>query len=152
MKKNKVKKVPKCTIKKKPKLKSVKWLKTKLWELTSKYVRYSAIESDGLVQCVTCYRRLLPTEIHAGHFQPKKRGLNIYFDLRNIHPQCPQCNMFERGRLATYAVYMVKTYGEGILEELERASHETVKWHRSGFEERIEDLKNKLNEVSTQSE
>lgn len=57
--------------------------------------------------------------MHAGHYIPKSLGLSIYFEERNVHPQCAGCNTFRHGNLTAYALALKKKYGEGILEELD---------------------------------
>ena len=40
------------------------------------------------------------------------------------HHNCVGCNMFNQGRLDVYALNLVKEYGAGILEELQKIKHE----------------------------
>ena len=85
----------------------------------SQYVRLTNARDDGMVQCITCGKRLFRTEIQNGHY--KKRNRYKYrFDIRNCHPQCEKCNLRENGNYRNYHIYMVNTYGE----ELERSIRE----------------------------
>ena len=79
----------------------------------SQYIRLMNARDDGMVQCVTCGKRLFRTEIQNGHY--KKRSAYKYrFDPINCHPQCDQCNVFLNGNYRNYHIYMVNTYGEEI--------------------------------------
>jgi len=58
----------------------------------------------------------------AGHF--KGRGIGggsgVYYDERNIHLQCKPCNGFRGGAPQEYEQFIIKKYGEKVLEELNR--------------------------------
>lgn len=58
----------------------------------------------------------------AGHF--KGRGIGgssgAYFDERNIHLQCKQCNGFKQGAYKEYEQFIIETYGAEMLDELNR--------------------------------
>jgi len=77
----------------------------------------------------------------AGHYIAKTHGLSIYFEERNVHPQCTACNRFRRGNLTSYAIALRKRYGETILEELDAIKHQTRKFSVSDYEELIEKYK-----------
>ena len=131
--------------KKKP---SISTLKKKLWKLTSEYVRKKASNSqDGTAKCVTCGAVRPYKELQAGHFIPKALGTAIYFDLRNIHPQCYRCNINLGSNGPEYFRYMQDTYGDGVIDDLRRLSRTTLKLYASDYEEMIEDMKEKLNEL-----
>ena len=46
-------------------------------------------------------------------------ALAIYFEERNVHPQCAECNLTLQGNQYRYAIFLLKTYGPTILEELD---------------------------------
>ena len=48
-------------------------------------------------------------------------------DEQNTHPSCRRCNRSMHGNLQLYALYLQRTYGVEILEELERAKRTIVK-------------------------
>ena len=58
----------------------------------------------------------------AGHF--KGRGIGggsgAYFDERNIHLQCKQCNGFKQGAYPEYEQFLIDKYGPEIIDELNR--------------------------------
>lgn len=99
---------------------TTKSLKTKLWKLVSEYVRKSEADWRGLTECYTCGARKPWTEMNAGHFKHN----TLDFDLRNLKPQCPQCNLFKHGKLDVYGVRLVKEHGLAWVKKLEKDSIE----------------------------
>ena len=134
--------------KKKPKGKVLKTLKTKLWALTSEYIRRKYADEYGYVSCVTCgVTRLWNDGIQAGHFIPKVQGLSIYFEEENIHPQCMPCNVFKGGNYRAYTLFMIDTYGREKIEELEELAKVPLKISIPEYEEMIIEMKEKLGEL-----
>lgn len=90
--------------------------KLRAWKALSKHVRTEE------PFCVTCGK---PTT-EAGHYEPngernKSLGGNmLWYDRRNIHGQCSSCNRFgsRQVMMTAYSIFLVTTYGEGILQEL----------------------------------
>lgn len=120
-----------------------KTLKQKAWEHCSRYIRlrdaldyckrmridtsqFNSIK-DLPVQCCTCERVKSWSRMDAGHF--KGRGLGggsgAYFDERNINSQCKRCNAFEGGRQLEYRQFILKKYGQQVIDQLE-IKHRTV--------------------------
>jgi len=130
--------------KKKKRAPSLAKLRETLWSLTSRYVRLSH-SRDGWCRCVTCGITKPWQELHAGHFVPQARGNAVRYDLRNIAPQCFRCNISLGGNPSAYAVYMLDTYGEAVVRELEQRAHGTVKFNRADYERMIADITEKLN-------
>ena len=60
-----------------------------------------------------------------GHFISKSSGgvSGVYFDERNVHLQCGQCNAFEQGAYAEYEKFMIDLYGRTIVEDLWKKHH-----------------------------
>lgn len=69
------------------KIQSVKTLKNNAWTLFSKYIRLKDANFQGYVKCVTCNVYRPYKEMHAGHYIHGKTK-TLYFDERNVHPQC----------------------------------------------------------------
>jgi len=130
-------------VKTKKKKVKVSALKKKLWKLTSLYVRLEN-SSNGYVNCVSCGRNMHWKESQAGHFVPKAQGNSIYFDLRNIHPQCYRCNINLGGNQVEYFVYMENKYGREVIEELRALSKTTLKITVSDYNEMIIEMKDRL--------
>lgn len=133
---------------KKKRLPSLKKLRDTLWELTSRYVRLSRAGSNGYCACVTCGAVLPWQELQAGHFVPKARGNAVKYDLRNIAPQCHRCNISLGGNPSAYAVWMLDTYGEAVVRELEQRAHGITIFRRSDYDRMIADISEKMAELT----
>lgn len=108
-----------------------KTAKKEAWKWCSKYIRLrDAIEYQekcpeitfGYVKCCTCSRIVIWNKnCDAGHFIPKSRGglSGVYFDERNIHAQCKDCNGFHQGRQVEYKEFMLEKYGQDVIDKLE---------------------------------
>ena len=55
-----------------------------------------------------------------GHYISRSSGgvSGVYFDERNVHLQCKTCNGFKQGASQEYREFIVKKYGENMLDEL----------------------------------
>ena len=78
----------------------------------SRFIR----QRDG-GQCYTCPNRNDPKKMQNGHFVPRQY-LSTRYDEVNNHCQCYACNMLYGGQPDTYALNLVRDYGEGIVEKL----------------------------------
>lgn len=73
---------------------------------------------DKDLPCISCGR--FHSEVwHAGHYRSRGSAPHLALDLRNIHKQCPQCNMHLHGNLIEYRKGLVKKMGESFVMELE---------------------------------
>ena len=101
-------------------------------EYLSKYILLrDAIEdhidrSFAYVKCRTCGKIMdrFSNSSHAGHFRSKGKGggSGVYYDERNVHAQCNDCNKWEQGNMAEYYPFMQNKYGQKVIDEL-RAKH-----------------------------
>lgn len=91
------------------------------WGWFSKWLRLSS-SKKGFCTCYTCGAIKHWKDTDAGHYI-KRQHKALMFDERNVKPQCKKCNQFEGGRQDDFAVHLIKDYGEGILQELDR-----IKW------------------------
>ena len=55
--------------------------------------------------------------MQAGHFVSGRHN-SLIFDERNIHPQCMMCNYNNQGEQYKYGLFMLKTYGQKVIDEL----------------------------------
>lgn len=80
---------------------------------------------DIIGVCCTCGTVKQWFRMDAGHF--KGRGLGggsgTYFDERNVHLQCKQCNGFQGGRVQDYEKFIIEKYGQRVLDELNIKHH-----------------------------
>lgn len=110
------------------KLPNPKTLKLRAWKALSRLVR------DEEPYCVTCGR---PTT-EAGHYEPNGErnqslgGNMLWYDRRNIHGQCAYCNRFgsRQVMMTAYSIFLEKTYGDGILQELKKLRNTPKVWTR----------------------
>lgn len=125
--------------------KSIAKIKKKADRTFSRYIRLKNSVA-GYCSCVTCGTRKPIKNIQAGHYIPRNI-LSTRFDEENVHPQCVGCNMFNKGRLDEYAVYLEKNYEIGILQRLHNKKHELVKITYSEYEEMIDKWEDEINDL-----
>lgn len=108
--------------------------KAETWRLFSLYIRYrDSLKTTGTLTecaCVTC-GRVKPTRarngIQAGHFYPGRHNAIIY-DRRNCAGQCIWCNRDLKGNWPAYYDFMLRTYGQAVIDELKARDREVVSW------------------------
>ena len=127
-------------MKKKSKKSPYKKLYNECWKLMSLYVRTKGAMSSGYNTCVTCGVIKHFKELHAGHY--KHRVLD--FDELNINPQCSQCNTFNHGKADEYYIFLVKKYGQKMVNDLRVRAKNFVKYSYTELEEIKKDLENKI--------
>jgi NinG protein len=109
--------------------------KKKAWSALSKAVRYAHAYDGDNCSCVTCGQTKHWKEQQAGHFIPKAQGNAIYFEICNVHPQCYRCNINLGGNGAEYYPYMLKTYGQGMIDRLKEKQQTIVKFKTYDYED-----------------
>jgi len=97
------------------------------WEYCKRYAigiqRFSRVE-DLFVKCCTCGKVLPWYRTDAGHYigRGMRGSSGAYFDERNVHAQCKQCNAFKGGAPREYEDYLRKKYdkedGDDIINTL----------------------------------
>lgn len=107
--------------------------KGRAWQKFSLYIRTrDCLKTTGTLEgglCVTCNKwspRLGYRCLQAGHFVPGRTGA-ILFDERNCHAQCGVDNVYKHGAPHEYWLFMEKTYGREIIDELLANRNITVK-------------------------
>lgn len=130
----------------KKKSKSLGQLKREFDTVFSKYIRLK-YSKNGMVQCVTCGKWAKIKAMQAGHYI-SRTYLSTRFDERNVHPQCMSCNVFKKGNLDEYAIWLIGTYGEGILEELNKKKWETRRYTRFEYEMFVKIYKDKIKKLN----
>ncbi len=122
-------------------------LKKKLWEVFSIYIRRRDADKNGMVSCVTCGAKKHWKDLDAGHYNPKTDGLSMYFEEKNVHPQCTYCNRFRHGNCQPYALYLIQRYGPDILKELNWKKNQLTKITEIDYVRLIELYKYKIKEL-----
>lgn len=129
-------------MKTKVKHKSVSKLKKKAWEIFSLYI---SLRDGG--KCFTCDKIADPKEMQAGHYVSRTWS-NLLFDEKNVHCQCPCCNIFKKGNMDVYALRLQAKYGDGILKELSKQKTEHH-FTPSELEQIIEHYKSAVTRLTT---
>jgi hypothetical protein len=106
------------------KRKTVGQWKKKCWDLFSEIIRYRDCTEGVYGNCVTCGARKHFSELQAGHFIPGRHN-SILFDMRGCHAQCYHCNIGLKGNPIKYYKFMLKKYGQTVIDELEELDKQT---------------------------
>jgi len=106
-------------------------LKNNAWGIFSKYIRQKYAK-NGKVQCITCESWFDFKKIHAGHFIPGRHNA-VLFDERNVHPQCYVCNVLFGGNGPKYYKFMLKKYGQDVIDELENLDRSIKKYSSEDY-------------------
>jgi hypothetical protein len=131
-------------MKKKP---SFKQLKKKLDAVFSQWIRLKDSTSDGLAVCVSCHAVKSWKEQQCGHYV-SRTYLATRWDERNSAVQCMPCNVWKRGNYPAYTLYMLRKYGQEVIEELEALRHKPFKVTAADLEEKIEYFNRKVCELA----
>jgi 5-methylcytosine-specific restriction endonuclease McrA len=125
---------------------SVKKLKSDLWDLFSEYIRRKDADENGYATCVTCGATKHWKEQQAGHFVSRSHGAT-FVDPHNVHVQCYRCNMTLKGNMIAYHDFMLKTYGQGEIDRLQRIARFTHKWKVYELQNLIKQTQEQLQEA-----
>lgn len=118
-------------------------LKNKLDKVFSEWIRRRHATSKGDAVCVSCHAVKPWKQMQAGHYVSRVH-LATRWDDRNAHVQCGSCNVLRRGNYSEYTEFMLRKYGPGIIEDLNRKKRAMVKYTISDLESFIEDYKVRL--------
>ena len=112
--------------------------KQTLDNLVSKCVRLMAADKEGFAQCVTCKLFFFWTEMDCGHFQ-KRANTTTRYDLKNLGPQCKNCNRHNGGENELFAEFVDKHHGAGTADILRAKARQEERYYP--FEEEIKKWK-----------
>lgn len=93
------------------------YMKYTLDPLFSRYIRLKEAKGCDYCRCVSCGAIKKLEDLDAGHYVSREKWATKY-DCRNVHSQCKQCNRFKEGSKPQYTVFLMATYGDGIIREL----------------------------------
>ena len=112
-------------------VKTLSSAKREAWAVFSRYIRLrDCLETTGSPdwgECITCDNQFEFKNLDAGHFIPGRHNGNLFSE-RGVHAQCRSCNRFGNGRQLEYRRQIIKLYGEGADEELEKEAGETKRY------------------------
>lgn len=118
-------------------------LKKRLDKVFSEYIRRTKAKNEICI-CVTCGKRDHYKEMDAGHYV-SRRHLSTRFDERNVWPQCKSCNRFNEGRKDEYALFLIRTYGDDILQELKELKDKPA--YNFPYEDKIKEYRKTLKDL-----
>lgn len=132
----------------KKKTKTISQLKKELDQIFSVFIRRRDADWEGMNYCFTCKRKIHWQRLHAGHFQSRsKHSIRWDYELGNVMPQCPKCNIWESGQQYKFGVYLDQQFGEGRAQLLEEMGNQIVKYTKQDYEEKISFFKREVAKI-----
>ena len=64
-----------------------------------------------------------------------------------MHPQCRFENRYRNGAPDAYSLYIIETYGQAEIKRLMEMKRQVVKISVAEYQEKIEDMKRKIEEL-----
>lgn len=116
-------------------------------DLMSLYIRKKYASHEGYVLCCSCEKRFHWKVMDCGHFI-SRRHLSTRYVEENAHPEDKYCNRFNHDHHIGYTQFMIKTYGNDMIEWLKKESKRTLSQSekRAIIEDAIEYYGNKIKE------
>lgn len=113
----------------------------------SMYIRLKYADKKGYVKCVTCgVVRHWKDQMDCGHYIPRTHNATFLCE-ENLHPQCKSCNVFAKGRMDEYALFIIDTYGIEKLRELRALKYTSKKFTVGELEDLIAELKEEVDKL-----
>lgn len=88
-------------------------------------------------KCVTCGST---QNLQCGHYISRSCN-QLRYDEVNCHAQCMPCNVFKRGAMDQYAIFLQQTYGPEILYWLSAEKNKLKQWKVNELETIISNYK-----------
>lgn len=131
------------------KTKGVLYWKGKAWDEFSLYVRVrDAIRTTGRVEnCVCCscgkiYPAFGKGCLQAGHFIPGRKNAVLFSEI-GVHGQCYMCNTRLKGNWPGYYDFMLRHYGQDVINNLLIEAKQVKKYRPFELEELRDEYKRK---------
>ena len=121
-----------------------KRLKFNLWELCKQITR----ERYGYT-CYTCGKNLENgVQCHTGHFIPSSTGgAYLRYDLRNLRPQCYNCNINLGGNGSMFYRKLVEREGQDYVDEIFEDKQKSIKADWVFYQMKIDEYTKILEEL-----
>jgi hypothetical protein len=110
--------------------------------IVSRYIRIRESDSTGKCQCYTCGKVDHWTKLQAGHFIKRAETI-LRWDVRNLRPQCVNCNCNLYGNIEAYESKLEEEQ-QGICDELRELAREVNKFTRDDLKELLINFRSKL--------
>ena len=108
-------------------------------------------DEGGYINCVSCGKNDHWSNMQGGHFI-SRTSTKWRYDERNIHPQCPSCNLYKSGNLIPYTLYMEEMYGTDFVTEMIRSRSKPTKMVRDNIMKDIAELRGELKALELQAD
>ena len=109
----------------------------KLDTIFSQYIRLRDADSKGVCVCISCGNPQFWKELDCGHYV-NRQHLNLRFSEVNCNAQCRKCNRFDEGNASGYTLGLIRKYGEEIINDLNLARNQIVKFSDPELESLID--------------
>jgi len=126
-------------------------LKTKFWQIFTRYIKLKYSEDGKYVSCFTCAKPLEigTTNCQGGHWLPKKGYPFHYFTEDNVRPQCYHCNHSLEGNTAVFENHLRKEIGNKRVDDIYNSRHDFEKKDWIYYTEKIKEYTLKLKEYES---
>ena len=118
-------------------------LRSKCLTAIQKLARISAADEYGMVQCVSCDKRMHWKECDGGHYIAKGNSSYWALEVENVHPQCRGCNAFG-GKYGSaegqYTLWMIDYYDLDFVKQMHRDKHKPKKLYVADYREMLKEF------------
>ena len=123
--------------------KMAKTLRAQCLTAIQKLARISAADEYGMVECVSCDKRMHWKECDGGHYIAKGSSSYWALEMECVHPQCKGCNGFgmKHGSAeGQYTLWMIDMYGEDFVREMHRDKRKIKKLYTADYREMLKEF------------
>tara|TARA_B100000768_G_C10932136_1_gene230064 strand:+ start:77 stop:529 length:453 start_codon:yes stop_codon:yes gene_type:complete len=120
-----------------------KTLRAKCLEAIQKLARISNADEYGMVNCVSCDKRMHWKDCDGGHYIGKGNSSYWALEICNVWPQCKGCNSFgmKHGSAeGQYTLWMIDYYDLDFVEQMHRDKHKPKKLYVSDYREMLKEF------------
>ncbi len=118
-------------------------LRKKCLTAIQKLARISAADQLGMVQCVSCEKRLHWKDADGGHYIAKGSSSYWALEVENVHPQCKGCNCFGMSKGSAegqYTLWMIDMYGEDLFRHMHQDKRKLKKMYKQDDEDMLKEF------------
>ena len=116
-------------------------LRKKCMTALQKLARISAADQFGMVQCVSCDKKLHWKDADGGHYIAKGSSSYWALEVENVHPQCKGCNCFGMSKGSAegqYTLWMIDMYGEDFVRQMHQDKRKLKKLYKKDYEDMLQ--------------
>ena len=119
-------------------------IRSKCLKEMQKLSRISAADEYGMVQCVSCDKRMHWKDCDGGHYIAKGSSSYWALEIENCHPQCKGCNAYGMSKGSAegqYTLWMINYYGLDFVEQMHRDKRKEKKIYAADYREMLAQFK-----------